>query len=145
MARPELDRLLNAVLPFAQELLAKHHEFYPFGASIDSNGEISQVNASVGKENPHSQEVLDSLVAAFRERALRDRLRAAAICLDVRTIPPGSSEKTDAISVRLEHADGEAIEVLLPYERDGLARYRYGTLFAIKGECSIFGTNGGAV
>jgi len=40
MAHPDLDQLLNAVLPFAQQMLSKHGEFFPFGASMTIDGEI---------------------------------------------------------------------------------------------------------
>jgi len=62
-------------------------------------------------------------------------LRAAAICADVRIVPPGKSDKTDAISVGLEHQSGEAVTVFLPYEKGWL---RYGKLFASAREVQFF-------
>ncbi|MEA2711218.1 MAG: hypothetical protein QOF78_3819 [Phycisphaerales bacterium] len=41
MANPDLDELLNALIPFAQQMLAEHGEFFPFGASMDAKGESS--------------------------------------------------------------------------------------------------------
>jgi hypothetical protein len=40
MAHPDLDELLNALLPFAQQLLSKHGEFYPFRSAMTTDGEI---------------------------------------------------------------------------------------------------------
>jgi hypothetical protein len=138
LAHPDLDELLNALLPFAQEMLAKHGEFFPFGGSVATDGEIAHVGAHSGDERPPSQEVIDLLITGFAKQAKEGRIRAAAICLDVRTIPPGQSEKTDAICTRLEHVNGEAVDVFLPYRKGRLGKHKYGELFASKGEHYVF-------
>jgi hypothetical protein len=54
------------------------------------------------------------IVKLFRER--RNSIRALAIGADVQ-VP---EEATDAIEVRLEHRDGLAVTVLVPYQIDSL-------------------------
>lgn len=104
----DLDRLLNTVLPFADEMLRKHGEFYPYGAAITREGEEQVFAADPGEvEDPNPSEVLTSLVSGMSAEA--HDLRAAALVSDV------TSDKTDAIMVHLEHADSMAITVLLPY------------------------------
>ena len=107
MAHPELDQLLNSVLGFAREMLSKHGEFFPFGSSMDLAGKIAMDGAYQGAEHPPSQELIDLLTQAYTRRAEAGELRAAAICADVRIVPPGKSDKTDAISVGLEHQSGK--------------------------------------
>jgi len=80
MANPDLEELLNTLVPFAQQMLSEHGEFYPFGASIDAPGELACVAGDTGEEQPDSKEVIDLLVRGFREEAKRGRIRAAAIC-----------------------------------------------------------------
>jgi hypothetical protein len=143
MAHPDLEELLNALLPFAQEMLAKNGEFYPFGASIDSKGEVSAQAADPGEENPDSQEVIAMLVAGMREEAKRGEIRAAGICYDARVVPPGKTDKTDAIACRLEHASGEAVVTFVPYRKAILGRYKYDDLFASEGEQAIFTAGAG--
>src|SRR5947209_15890054 len=109
MSRPDLNELLPVLFEFAQLMLRRAGEFFPFGAAITNDGQIQSVGGYTGDEHPPSQEVIDLLVAAFQRDAAAGKLRAAGICLDVRTVPPGSDHKTDAICARLEHADGEAI------------------------------------
>jgi hypothetical protein len=41
--RDEMDSLLDMLLPFAQQQLEKHREFFPFAASIDSSGTPAMV------------------------------------------------------------------------------------------------------
>lgn len=138
MSRADLDALLNVLLPLAEETLERHGEFYPFGAGMGKNGEISQVAGYPGGEHPESQEVLRLLVGGLKAQAQDGGLRAAGICLDVRTIPPGEVDKVDAVCTRLEHVDGEAIEVFLPYRKGLLGGIDYGDLFAREGTPQVF-------
>ena len=144
MAHPDLDELTNLLLPFAQEMLKKHGEFFPFGGSMNTSEEIAYVGGHTADEQPSSQDVIDLLLRGFREQAKSSDLRAAAICFDVRTIPPGQSVKADAICVRLEHSNGEAVHVFLPYRRGSQERYSFGELFAERGERDIFVSTEGA-
>jgi hypothetical protein len=129
MAHPDLDQLLNAVLPFAQQMLAKHGEFFPFGSSMTTDGEIIANGAYDGDEQPPSQQLIDLLTQAFRQEAAAGKIRAAAICYDVRTVPPGRSEKTDAICVSSEHQNGEAADVYVPYKKGWFGKISYGQIF----------------
>jgi hypothetical protein len=129
MAHPDLDQLLNAVVPFAQQMLAKHGEFFPFGSSMTTDGEIVANASYDGDEQPESKHLIELLTQAFRQEASSGKIRAAAICYDVRTVPPGQSEKTDAICVSAEHKNGEAANVFLPYKKGWFGRISYGQLF----------------
>jgi hypothetical protein len=144
MARSDLDALLNTALPFAQELLAKRGAFYPFGAAMKVDGQVNRVAGYTGEEFPDSQELINLLRGAYQAQAAKGELKATVLCFDVRTIPPGQAEKTDAICVRLEHADGEAVDVLLPYSKNALGDISYGELFAVKGGRSVFAMQSGS-
>ncbi len=138
MANPDFEQLLNMLLPFAQQMLAKHGEFYPFGATIDINGKPALAASDTGSEKPESQECIDLLSGGFRKQAEQGAIRACGICYDVRTIPPGQTEKVDAICMAFEHNSGEAVNVLLPYRKGLTGRIKYGELFACKGQKTIF-------
>jgi hypothetical protein len=49
--------------------------------------------------------------------AASGEIRAAAICADVRITPPESGDQTDAIRTSIEHADGDPVEVFMPYAK----------------------------
>jgi hypothetical protein len=139
MARPDLNSLCGTLLPFAQEMLAKHGEFYPFGAAMAAAGKISLTAADTGEGRADCQELNALLVGAFRAQAAKKEVRAVGICLDVRTpVAPGAAEKTDAICVRLRHSDGESIDVFLPYQKDESGAINYGQLYATHGDPDIF-------
>ena len=143
MAHPDLDQLLNALLPFAQQMLAKHGEFYPFGSSMALDGQIAAEAAYDGNEQPPSQTLIEMLTQAFKQRAEAGHLRAAGICYDIRTIPPGQTEKTDAICVSLEHQGGDAVDVCVPYKKGWFGRVQYGDLFAARRTPQFFVRGGG--
>ena len=115
LAQNDLDGLLNAVLPFAEESLSKHGEFYPFGAAVSAGGQTSLLGGDPALgEKPNSDAVLGTLYEAVRSEAAG--LRAAAFVADVRA---GGS---DAVRVELEHAEGVSLVVLLPYTRSRFKR-----------------------
>jgi hypothetical protein len=132
MAHEDMNELLGTLLPFAQQTLSKHGEFYPFGASMDSGGQINSVAADDGDEHPESQKLIEMMTRGFRDKATAGTIRAAAICADVRIVPPGQTEKTDAICVSAEHENGEALDAYLPYKKGFLGRLKYGELFAAR-------------
>ncbi len=146
MSHPDLDQLLNALLPFAQQMLAKHGEFYPFGSSMKPAGEIVAVGVGAhdGGEYPPSQRLIDQMTGAFRQQASAGQLRAAGICYDVRTIPPGQTEKCNAICAGLEHQSGQAVDVYVPYKRGWFGKIQYGELFAARRSPQFFVQSGGA-
>lgn len=138
MSRPDLDALLNVLLPFAQNMLAKHGEFYPYAATMTVEGKVTLVDSHDGDEHPTSQAVLDVLHAGLREQANTAEIRAVGVCFDVRVRAPGKLEKTDAVQVNLEHVDGEAVSVFLPYKKSIFGKLEYGDLFATPGTPSLF-------
>jgi hypothetical protein len=131
-AQEDLDALLELTLPFAQQQLAEHGEFFPFAAAVGADGTPRLIAADPGLgERPASTDVLDQLVGGLREQA--GDIRAAALVADVRV------GESDAARVELEHRDGQAICVLLPYRGRRLRRgVDYGELGAAPGQPRIW-------
>jgi hypothetical protein len=138
MAHPDLDQLLNTLIPFAQQMLSKHGEFFPFGSVMTADGKLEEHAAYDGDERPPSQQLIDLLKRGFRQQAATGQIRAAAVCYDVRTIPPGESEKTDAICVVAEHQNGEGANVYLPYKKGWFGKISYGEIFGTEREREFF-------
>ena len=106
-----MDALLNAALPFAKQQLTKHGEFFPYGVAMSREGQIALIAGYTGTERPPSTEVLDILYEGLRSKA--EQNRGAAVVADVRL----RGEETDAIQVEVEHRDGVALKVFLPYRK----------------------------
>jgi hypothetical protein len=118
-ASAEVDAMLNAALPFAQQMLEKHGEFYPYAVKRDPE---------LG-DKPVSTEVLAVLYDGLSKQ--RESLRATAVVSDVRISSPAG----DAIRVEIEHREGAVLVALLPYSKKRFGRgVTYGDLQASTGE-----------
>lgn len=131
-AQEDLDSLLNTALGFAQHQLAKRGAFYPYAAAIRVDGEPEMIAAmpAEGGEHPQAADVLASCFSALTDR--RDSIRAGAVVSDVRT------RDTEAIRVDLEHGEGQALAVLLPYSRANDDSILYGEVQAQVGQRQIW-------
>jgi hypothetical protein len=133
MAHPDLNDLLNAVVSMAQMLLKEQGEFYPIGAIMLADGEIRHVGGKIeGDDHPQSQSLIDLLTESFQEEAAKGKLRAAAICFDAMTVPPGKDQKQDAIFCALEHCLGESVDAFMPYVRTGDGNFQYDEIHAAR-------------
>jgi len=138
-AKADVEQLLGSLLPFAQEMLQQHHEFFPFGGHIAMDGTIEHHGAYDGTEHPPSQTLIDILRQAFQRLAHDRNLRACAIIYDIRTIPPGRTEKQDAIAASVDHVSGYSAVIIYPYVFDAEQKLQVETPFAIEGPHEIFG------
>src|SRR3954453_20572331 len=132
-----MDELLDYLVTFAQQMLDKRGEFYPFGATISSDGTLQPAAVASDDEHPESTEVLGLLETGFREQAKQNEIRAAALCADV-LVRPADSEPTDAIQVAIEHVEADPVIVLLPYTKRRLRGIEYGELTAQTGTSKVF-------
>ena len=129
MAYPDLNALMNDLLPLAERLLAEHGEFYPFGGSIALDGKHISVGAKTKCDRPKVRELIEIMTDNFRSQASEAKIRAAGICFDVRVIPPGQVDKTDASQLALERKN-EAVDVFVPYARLPDGKFTYSEMFA---------------
>ena len=138
MADPkdEIQQLLNYLLPFAEQMLSNHGEFYPYAATMDAGGEVQAVAAAEG-EQPDVGELLTTLHAVLREQAADGAIRASGIAADVTLTDPDSGEERDAVQLELDHVEAEAVDVYVPYET-GTEGIKFGELVAAAGQAPIF-------
>ena len=113
--RSQLEELMKFVVPMAEGLLERHGSFTPYGGATDQDGKHHFVADQREEDYESAERVLEFVMVELRKGAVDGRWRAAALVLDVRTEAPDEAESTDAIRVLLEHEDGTAIDVLLPY------------------------------
>jgi hypothetical protein len=135
--RDEREALLDPLLDFAQELLRKRGEFFPFGATMSAEGEVSLAAAATDSDQPASQDVIDLLAAGMRQQAQAGAIRATGICYDSRFALEGAAP-SDAIAVSLEHRDGDAVLVMQPYSKGRFSGFTFGDLVAVPPERRVF-------
>jgi hypothetical protein len=130
--------LLESLLPFAQQQLEKHGEFSPFGATMLTSGDIGFAASYLDEEHWAAAESLELLIDGLRSSASLGEIRAAGVCFDALTIPPGASEKADAICLKLAHATLDPIDVFFPYKKGWLGSVSYTEGFAAEGSLTLF-------
>lgn len=135
----DCEALMNAALPFAEQMLTAHGEFFPFGSAMRSDGEIVAVAGYTGHEYPRSAGVITSIKSSLVAAVRKGEYKASAVISDVKVRLPSSQKKSDAISVSLNHQDNYSIVVLFPYQIDEGKLVR-GAAFAQRGEADIFPT-----
>ena len=136
-ASEEIQKLLDYLLPFAEQKLTRDGEFYPYAAAVDTAGSIEPVGPAVEAEDPDVGDILVALHADLREQAAEGAIRASGIAADVTLTDPDSGETTDAVQVELDHAEGDAVDVYVPYEREG-GGVKFGELVAAEGREPVF-------
>jgi hypothetical protein len=137
-AKRESERLMNALLPFAEKMLRQYGEFYPYGGYVKPDGSIVDVGASDEEtDHPKSRDLIYVLRSSLREIAVSGECRATAVLFDVKVTLPQSDEKSDAIQLCIDHAEGYSVEVFVPYRIIG-KDVVFGDIFAQAGKHEVF-------
>jgi hypothetical protein len=118
ISRQDFDELLNFVLPFAKNLLIKYGSFHPFGAYKKVDGNIAAIAGYDEQQEGDPLKSIDLLIEDLRKDALIDQIIAAAVCTSVYVQLPQYSDEISAIHVNLDHAQGDAIDIYLPYNEE---------------------------
>lgn len=131
-AQDDCDKVLDTALPFAQQMLESYGEFYPYAIRMLDNGVTEGLTTKPGKDEwPRSELVLEKLYERLATQA--STLRAVAVVTDV--LLTTDAEPIDAVKVDVEHREGVAIAVLVPYEKKPKGqRPEFGTPRAAYGE-----------
>ena len=139
----QLHAVLESCLGFAKQMLQDSGTFYPFGAVIDRDGELTQVGFWNGQDHPNPSEIYSVGIEALREKARSGEIAAGALAVDV-TIPPQyQPEYSDGIRIKIERP-GYSRFVYVPYAevKGGIFRkaksYRYGEAIPVDAPPELF-------
>jgi hypothetical protein len=137
-----MDGLLNALVGFAQQMLAERGAFYPCAAEVTAGGQLQMVTADLAADQPSPDEVLQAPYERLQHDAAAGEIQAAAACIDVRLAPREGEPAGDAIRVDIEHSDAEPVRLFLPYVIETPGRVSYGELVAEAGPRFLFPEQG---
>jgi hypothetical protein len=140
-AKIECDGLMDQAIPFAQKMLRKQGGFYPYAYVLHSSVKVALVGGYDGTEHPESQTIIDLLVGALLKDAEAGTIRAIALVYDVKVGALGTTEKSDAIALALEHRDGYSVVVYCPYVLSG-GEVSMGESFAKRSQARVFAPPG---
>ncbi len=139
IAKEQCEALMNEAIDFAEVLLNKHNEFFPFGRAMDADGKIVSVAAYDGDEHPPSQDVIDMLKAGFRAAGQKGEYIASALAYDVRIRSQESGEPVDAVAIDLDNVNDYSVTVFFPYSMES-DKAIFGAISAQQGSNEIFGS-----
>jgi hypothetical protein len=136
-SQEELNAVLGEACRAALNLLEKNRELYPFAIVMEKGGGIRHVAGYTGSEIPLSGEVVELLIAGLATNVSNGTLIAVGIVTDVRITDRQTGQKTDAVSVALEHRNDDPVTCYLPYSFEG-DRLVEGELVAERGVLRVF-------
>lgn len=138
MSHDDYTAILSQMTPFAETMLREQGAFIPFAAVMMADKTVEYVGidpATLPGGNPDAQAIADKLDQGLVALAHEHGLRATALFTDSRiSLPESSSEKTDAITARLEHIEADSLIAIRPYLKTPGGDYEFSRLFATPGE-----------
>ena len=138
-AQEEIDLLLREELAVARKLLEEKGRFYPTASWIDRDGELAHRGRPHGRHVRARDRDPGHAVRRTAAEGRQQAIRACAVAVDVRVVPPGETRKTGAILVTIEHAEADPVDVVLPYSKPRFRRgIEYGEQFSEPGARKIF-------
>jgi hypothetical protein len=136
--KEECEVLMNALMPFAQKMLAKNRAFLPFGASMSATGQVAAAMGAPTNEHADANELISTLEQGFRDGAKKGQLKATGIAVDIKIVPPGKTAKQDAVEIRLDHRAGYSVRVIFPYSFSDKGDLAIEAPFAAAGAGRVF-------
>ncbi|AKC40696.1 Uncharacterised protein [Mycolicibacterium phlei] len=110
-AQDDVDKLFGDAIKFVAVELAHADDFAPFMMVIGLAGDVSVRRSAIAAMPQDETGIIDGLELPSD----RQQLRARAAVLDVTASVPVAG---DAIKIKLEHSEGIAIDMLVPYRID---------------------------
>lgn len=108
-------QMLNAAVSYARLILRRYGELGPFGFSMDREGQIARETLEIPRLPGDPARLWKLLVDHMAERARRGLVQSVAMAANVSLSQPSPEGYMDAVLVRIEHQDGYAVEVTVPY------------------------------
>ena len=137
-AKEDAQTFVDELMPFAKQMLATHGEFMPYGGRMKLDGEIVHEGAITGEECSKSQPLIDILRSSHSQAAREEKIRAACIVYDILIMPPGKSQKVDAIAFEIDHREEYSAVLFYPYALNEGEVVFIDAAFGGRGESAIF-------
>jgi len=114
----------------AENFLNEAGEFYPFGAVIDTKGDLKPVGIYFGEEYPDAGEVIDKLGIALYEGLEKGNYKIVGMGIDV-YLPGEEDKKRTAIEIRIMDIKGLIAKFWLPYQLNQFNKVEFEELITV--------------
>ena len=135
--KEQCEVLLDKLLPFAEDQMKKHREFYPFAAVLLPDDSVELTASYDGNEHPESKDVMNDFIQIHKQLASEGTIKASGIAWNA-SVASADGRPSDAIIVSLEHKDDYSVIVGEPYKIGLFKKVTFGNLFAMEGKHDIF-------
>jgi hypothetical protein len=116
-------------------LLDQDGEFYPFGATINNEGELIHNAHDSGDEFPLSRTKINDLKKYFTKAIDDKNIKAYAIAFDCLVRKDSESDKTDAIAIECySRENGQRTIYYYPYKRLAADKLGFGKPWGMMSE-----------
>jgi hypothetical protein len=136
-AQDHFDTIINALLPFALEMIGKSGTFLPFGGYINQAGTFEMLGVEHG-EKTEPKDLVGMFRKVLEDGVRKDGYKAFGICAHMHAEIPGQTGKKDLIVTSMEHESGVAVDSYLPYERNADGEVVHGQLTSELVEPTVF-------
>lgn len=130
----EVEKLLEHSVEYATDLLNETGECYPFGAFIDTIGNVHPLEMEVTdtKNMPKIGQVIEALTIYCEGELKASKLKGYALAYEVQLQLEEGAEPIDAIAFDMKHIEQEMIDFYyLPFTTKD-KKAELGTIFAVK-------------
>lgn len=107
--------MLNTAMAYARIILRKYGELGPFGFSMSRDGQIARETLELPRLPKDAERLWKLLGDHMAERARRGLVQSVAMAANVSLAEPSAEGYADAVLVNIEHENGYAVEVTVPY------------------------------
>lgn len=130
----ELDNLLAHSVEYATELLNETGESYPFGAFIDTIGNVHPLEMEIDpKKVPTIGEVVENLKTYCEGEMKASKMNGYALAYEVSLQLEEGAEAIDAISIDMKHLENEEPPLFyLPFTTVERRIVEVGELFGVQ-------------
>ncbi|MFK8046095.1 MAG: hypothetical protein AB8B72_11415 [Crocinitomicaceae bacterium] len=130
----EIKKLIDHSFEYAQELLIDTKEFYPFGAFIDTIGNVHPLEFEFNpKKMPQIGEVLDSLKKYCETEMAESRMHAYGLTFEANLKLTEDGENETCIGLTVKHeAEADLPDFYQVYRFDSENNPVFDDVFAVK-------------
>jgi hypothetical protein len=113
---PDIQATFDYLFARASKTLKNNRSFEPFATATTKKGERTHSTTDLGSIVSTPVEHIAALLAELKNQAHKGGLKAAGVVFNSRT-PAGMGGGEDALVVHAETAQGEAVQIYVPYTR----------------------------
>jgi len=132
----ETQKIIDHSFEYAKELLEETGEFYPFGAYLDTRGQVHPLEFELDKKNmPTNGQVIEGLTIYCKDEMEKGKIQAYGITFDAGVQMREGEGAVDTVAIDVTLSNGETEPVYyFPYEVTETGKVVFGEVFAVKRE-----------